>query len=255
MRRIATLLAFVALSLLVGCELEGEERRSLRIRAEGKGIILVQTGSPHYDEVLTFLEDSEIEGDGYGGYELSAKEYVEVDAMLPTPSPEEVQEVEMWREQEKHWDNLVAITMIMDGINEDNVVDLGETQYVCSLVNQWEEKMQAAADYIKEYRRIDNALVDETPSLANLEIKAKEKLSLIGDLVASCEVVDSPMPITPTLNSTPTPAVDFTNMTEEEIEAELQKDPCYMGKGQFGYRWDVECQMRRKRLRNIKVAP
>ena len=246
MMRIVTLLAFVALALLVGCELEEEERRSLRIRAEGEGVILVQTGSPHYDEVLTFLEDSEIEGNGYGGYMLSATDFAEVKAMLPTPSPEEVQEVEMWREQHKHWDNLVAITMIMDGINEDNVVDLGETQYVCSLVNQWEEQMQAAADYIKEYRRIDGALVDETPSLSNLEIKVNEKLSLIGDLVASCEAADSPMPVTPTSNPTPTPAVDFTNMTEEEIEAELQKDPCYMGKGQFGYRWDVECQMRRK---------
>ena len=143
-----------------------------------------------------------------------------------------------------HRDNVNAISLIVDKVNEDGSFDRADALYVCSLVDQWAEQVQAAADYFEEYRQLDSAKVDEEPSLSRLETDVKHKQPLIREMVAECESMNAPKSVKPSSSSAPTPNVDFTNMTEEEIEAELRKDPCYRGRGPLGHIWDIECQLR-----------
>ncbi len=183
MKKIVSLLAFVALLVLVGCE---EERRGLRISSEGEMRIIVQTSSPHYDEVASFLEDSEIEGDGFGGYELSATEYSELEAILPTPSPEQVQKAEIWHEQWEHLENIDAFDAAMAKINEDKIMDLEEALFFCTGAPQWLSMMKEAQNYVATYAEIDPETVEETPGLANLGRVAKERQSAIEAVMAEC---------------------------------------------------------------------
>ena len=183
MKKIVSLLAFVALLVLVGCE---EERRGLRISSEGEMTIIIQSSSPHYDEVASFLEDSEIEDDGYGGFKLSTAEYAELKAILPTPSPEQVQRADLWREQWEHWENIDAFIAAMAKINEDKIMDLEEALFFCTGAPQWLNMMKEAQSYVAKYTEIDPETVAETPGLANLDRVSKERQSAIEAVMAEC---------------------------------------------------------------------
>ena len=246
MKWVVVLAVLLMSALWAGCE---EERRSIRLSSEGKMMVIVDPGSPHYDDAMAYLEDSGIQDDGYGGYELAAEDYAKVMALLPTPSPAQQRKAELWREQWDHWENLDAIREAVYKVDEDGVVDLAETVVVCAAVGQWVEQYQAAADYVEEYRQVDGAKVDAEPTLLNLEKDVTTILPRLKFAEAQCLEINGPAPTKANVDSRPTavPLSDWVNMTEEEREAELRKDPCYMGKGPLGYMYDVDCQMRERR--------
>ena len=245
--------AAVAIMLSVtACSAEPETPQALLIGSaeEGEGFIIVEPSSPHYETVKEMI--SPLEAGAGNLYTVSAEMHQDILDISGVMTEENIEIQRRWREQYDHWENVDAFTLAIDEIWADSSTSDNEGLYICSMASQWKSEMQAAIDYVGEFRRVDPETVAKNPGLGNLETAAIGMAGHIDGFIDTCHEYGVIVPgdiLTPTLETvTPrvhTPTPDWSNMTEEEIGAELSKDPCFMGKGPVGWMWDTECQMNR----------
>ena len=98
-----------------------------------------------------------------------------------------------WATLSKHVENLSAIDQVMAKLNEDRVVDLNESVFICTVLPQWTEQVGEAGRYITSLSRSD---------LQALEVEVALKENLTAELHDSCADT-AQMHSTPTV-ATPT---------------------------------------------------
>ena len=145
-----------------------------------------------------------------------------------------------------HLDNIKGMQSYIARLSEDRVIDQSELESTCFVLPQQETQLQEATDYIGSLEGFNLQGIEiDILKLSRLFQQTRTTCIELGELpVSSLETPNSlstPEPATPRVH-TPTP--DWSNMTEEEIEAELSKNPCYHGKGPLGHIWDTECLVR-----------
>ena len=157
-----------------------ERRPTIRIYPE-KGIdsIWVEHHQSEYEQVVDFLAD--YSPGVLGGYTLPADAYREVQSILGTATPEN----ERWQEQFDHWANIDAFQASIQNIMDDQIIDEEESKRVCFVLAQWMNQMNAARDYVQDYRRDDPGTVQKNPGLGNLEREAERALDTLS--VVKCE--------------------------------------------------------------------
>ena len=101
-----------------------------------------------------------------------------------------------WQEQWEHWKNIDAFKASMQEINADRIISKEESKHICFALEQWTTQMNAAKQYVIEYREFD----PERAALPSV-YKIKEEADRILELLSQAECV-SPLNILPT--ATPT---------------------------------------------------
>ena len=124
-------------------------------------------------------------------------------------------------------------------ITEDKVITRDEWERLCFVLPQQVQQAQEAQDYIDSLGRDD---------LRGLEIDILRQMQLMDSTEETCvqagllpagsvSRISTPEPVKhPELNQE-----ILRTGTEEEILAEHNKHPCFLGKGQWGYIWDTDC--------------
>ena len=184
MKYFLVLLAVAVLFVLVGCE--EATPKSLLIESSGQTGIIVDPSSVKYEEIRTFLEDSEAAME-YGQYQLTATQYGEVRSILGPLPAEEVRKAELWKEQWVHWENVDAFDAAVAEIRKDKVVDLEEGLYICVVALQWADDMREAQEYVAEFTEVDPETVESNPGIGNLQRGAKERAELVETMLAGCD--------------------------------------------------------------------
>ena len=219
----------------------------------------VEHHEPRYEDVKAFVADYPRQfGSGY--FILPPDAYREVQVMIGVASSlEELEEQEVeaarlagWREAEVHWGYVDAFQASMEVMMEDKVIGVQESREFCYKAPQWEDQLVAAQEYVAAYREVEPTVVAETPRLWKLEQEAGRAL----ELVMAAECVGLPFagglatsePVTrPALNQE-----ILRTGTDEEILAELSRDPCFKGrvvKGEIVTTyWDDACILESRKL-------
>ena len=128
---------------------------------------------------------------------------------------------------------------------EDKVIGLQESREFCYKAPQWEDQLVAAQEYVAAYREVEPTVVAETPRLWKLEQEAERALELV--MAAECVGLPSAGGLA-TSEPVTRPALNqeiLRTGTDEEILAELSRDPCFKGrvvKGEIVTTyWDDAC--------------
>ena len=91
-----------------------------------------------------------------------------------------------WVEQQEHWKNVDAFSAGVAEINADRVIDRAEHQDMCFKVAQWRDQLEAAREYVQEYREVEPGTVTRTPGLQRLESQVEQGLAVVRELEPTC---------------------------------------------------------------------
>ena len=240
---------------------------TLEISTKDRPFLRVESSAKNYAQARARLaghEDFVSPNGKVVSYEVDADLYAELEDILGVVYTEEdLASQARWKEQFHHYDNLNAFTDSLLEINSDRVIDEDELDRICFLLEQWGSQLNAAAEYMAEYREADPDVIKANPGLQNLEDQANEGLAF---LVESQKVCLGAPTFTPTAEpaavpaATPTPLPAGTVMLPvtvqtrfygswEEWTDELRKDPCfvrsYESNGITTTIWNDDCRLNR----------
>ena len=156
------------------------EDATISLTAPGKQQWFIKPSAKRYHEILEFV--SGYPQDKFGTYLLTVSAYEKLESDFDMRlRPEEAEKARRWREQsEVHWPNVNAFLSSVKDISEDRIVDMEELGHVCFAHEQWTAQMTEARDYVREYRKTDPQLLDENPSLLDLQSEAERALALLA---------------------------------------------------------------------------
>ena len=121
-----------------------------------------------------------------GSHHVSEAAYAEIQRILGRIPPfEELETVELWKEQWTHWENVDAFQAGTAAISEDKIIDKDESKHICFVLDQWIAQMTDARDYVQEFRVVDPETVEKNPGLGNLQYEAERALELLDQV--ECE--------------------------------------------------------------------
>ena len=238
-----------------------ERRPKIVVSLEGEVFTTtwVEHHEPRYEDVKAFVADYPRQF-GYG-FILPPDAYREVQVMIGVASSlEELEEQEVeaarlarWREAEVHWGYVDAFQASVEVVMEDKVFSPQEIRDSCYKVPQWEDQLVAAQEYVAAYREVEPTVVAETPRLWKLEQEAERALELVRATSSYCGApsaggLATSEPVTrPALNQE-----ILRTGTDEEILAELSRDPCFKGRVVEGTTvityWDDACRLSSRTL-------
>ena len=157
-----------------------------------------------------------------------------------------------WREAELHWEYVDAFQASMKAMMEEKVIGVKESRDFCYKAPQWQNQLVAAQEYVAAYREVEPTVVAETPRLWKLEQEAERALELV--MAAECVGLPSSGGLA-TSEPVTRPALNqeiLRTGTDEEILAELSRDPCFKGrvvKGEIVTTyWDDACILESRKL-------
>ena len=216
-----------------------ERRPEIVVSLEGEVFTTsrVEHHEPRYEDVKAFVADYPRQfGSGY--FILPPDAYREVQVMIGVASSlEELEEQEVeaarlarWREAEVHWEYVDAFQASMEVMMEDKVIGVQESRDFCYKAPQWEDQLVAAQEYVAAYREVEPTVVAEAPRLLMLELEAERALELV--MAAECVGLPSAGGLA-TSEPVTRPALNqeiLRTGTDEEILAELSRDPCFKGR-------------------------
>ena len=228
-----------------------ERRPTITMHREpGFASTRVEHHEPRYEDVMAFVADYPQK---FGAFILPPDAYREVQVMIGVaPSLEEQEAAGRWREAEVHWGYVDAFQASMEVMMEDKVIGVQESREFCYKAPQWEDQLVAAQEYVAAYREVEPTVVAETPRLWKLEQEAGRALELV--MAAQCVGLPSAGGLA-TSEPVTRPAFNqeiLRTGTDEEILAELSRDPCFKGrvvKGEIVTTyWDDACILESREL-------
>ena len=238
-----------------------ERRPTIKVALEGDVVFnsfSVEHHEPRYEDVKAFVADYPRRS---GYFILPPDAYREVQVMIGVASSlEELEDREIeaarlarWREAEVHWEYVDAFQASVEVVMEDKVFSPQEIRDSCYKVPQWEDQLVAAQEYVAAYREVEPTVVAETPRLWKLEQEAERALELVRATSSYCGApsaggLATSEPVTrPALNQE-----ILRTGTDEEILAELSRDPCFKGRVVKGETvttyWDDACILGSRKL-------
>ena len=162
---------------------EVERLPTFKIRDKDNSLLSlwIEAHEPQYHEILKAV--SNYPQSAFGDYMLPSDAYAELEATFyPERRTESTSRRERWDEQWQHWENIDAFKASMESINADRIIDQGESQRICFALDQWTAQMQAAKDYIQDYRRDEPQYA---AGVGNLEEETDKVLELLNE--ADCQ--------------------------------------------------------------------
>ena len=142
----------------------------------------------YYEEVEAYV--SGYPQNAFGSYELPPFAYEEMvtrfnlDSSFTISSQDQIA-LDHWNEQWMHWKNVDAFNESIGNVSTDRVINEEESKRICFVSDQWVAQMNAAWDYVEEYREADPETVDKNAGLANLQRKSERALRLLEQ--AKCD--------------------------------------------------------------------
>ncbi len=165
--------------------IDEEQPSSFFIESTGQTGIVVDKDFPRNQEVRDYIEEM--------GYELevltfnvSNTDYTNLEERFFPSSPEEKAELDRWRGQWEHKDNVRAFNESIARIQEDRVVDRVEAEFICTSAIQWETQIRAAREFIEDYKLHEPELVSETATLRNLDTRSEIAASAVQGFLELC---------------------------------------------------------------------
>ena len=156
---------------------------TLEISTKDRPFLRVESSAKNYAQARARLaghEDFVSPNGKVVSYEVDADLYAELEDILGVVYTEEdLASQARWEEQFHHYDNLNAFTDSLLEINSDQVIDEDELGRICFLLEQWGSQLNAAAEYVAEYREADPDVIKANPGLQNLEDQAHEGLAFL----------------------------------------------------------------------------
>ncbi len=240
---------------------------TLEISTQDRPFLRVEPSAKNYAQAKARLaghEDFVSPNGKIASYKVDADLYAELEDILGVVyTDEDLARQARWKEQFHHYDNLNAFTDSLLEINSDRVIDEDELDRICFLLEQWDGQLNAAVDYVVEYREAEPAVIKANPGLQNLEDKAREGLAFLVESQKVCLGEPAPTPTSvpaavPTAMPTQLPAgtvmLPVTVQTRfygspEEWTNELRKDPCFVSQteknGITTTIWNEDCRSAR----------
>ena len=185
MTKALTLLSMFLSFALFGCE---EADLPFSITSPAGNSILVPAGSTNYDETLKYLENIEASKTD-DSYVLTEVQYLELLSQIGGGmTVEEGRKRDLWHEQYFHWDNLDVMDVRMDSIYEDEVVDLEESVFICSVSDQWLDQLREAQYYVAEFTEFAPTMVEANGDIIpNLADAAAEREDVLLPVIQVCD--------------------------------------------------------------------
>ena len=90
-----------------------------------------------------------------------------------------------WHERETHWTSVDDFNAYVNRAMADGVMSLDEFTDACITHPQWESKLQAARDYVIEFRQFDRETV-ELNNLSDLQDHAESGLQTLAETKTLC---------------------------------------------------------------------
>ena len=162
---------------------EVERLPTFKIRDEDNALLSwwVEAHEPKYHEILEAV--SGYPQDAFGVYELPSEDYAELESKFaPERKAERDSREARWDEREEHWANIDAFKASMAAINADRIIDQEESQHICFALDQWTTQMNAALNYMQDYRRDEPEFA---AGVGDLEGEAAKILELLDE--ADCQ--------------------------------------------------------------------
>ena len=95
-------------------------------------------------------------------------------------SPSDRERLARWKQTFTHWDDIEAFQQSIEDINADRVISKDESEYICSVLDQWKAQHRAALDHVAEYRRVEPEMVTANSGfIEGLEREAQRGLDLL----------------------------------------------------------------------------
>ena len=180
---------------------------------------------------------------------------------------------ELLRQDERlrwHLESLSAIDDVIDRSQEDRVISMDEGAFICSVLPQWENQVEAASDYVEALERNDTVAAEVDILRMHWFLDALREPCNSGAQQLSMPLQAAARPLTRTAEPTPTqtpsrasaptgtpipigaevlPVVIGQTWDEAQTE-ELKRDPCVVSvstdsRGWTSVIWNTDCQLNR----------
>ena len=109
----------------------------------------------------------------------------QISGLLETLADDQVRQGRWKRHFDLH-DRMISIRAEYRAITADGVLDLAETGYVCNALSTWLVELNGYTQFVADYRRDEPELVENTPSLRDLESESIKLLNWLSTVEPSC---------------------------------------------------------------------
>ena len=91
-----------------------------------------------------------------------------------------------WKRHFDLHDRMIEIRTEYRTITADGIVDTLETAHVCNVLDTWRLQLTEILNFLVDYRRVEPQLVENTPSLRDLESESAKMLGWLKSVDPTC---------------------------------------------------------------------